>query len=100
MGRRRGFRDFQRRQAINNVMRRTAMGLNACAYMGNLAGPDCIVWLIVPVAFVLDIFALVEILKSRAEATTKILWVLVVWLMPWLGLILYYTIGRESMKSA
>ena len=74
------------------------MGLHTCAFLGNLAGPDLFV-LFGLAAFIFNIIAIIEILKSRAEPVTKLLWFLVVWFMPWLGLILYYTIGRESMKS-
>jgi hypothetical protein len=75
------------------------MSLHTCAFLGNLAGPDMFVFLFVLAPFIVDIIAIVEILKSRADGTTKLLWFLVVWFIPWLGLILYYTIGRESIKS-
>lgn len=75
------------------------MRLHTCAFLANLAGPDAIVLLMLA-AFVVNIIAIIEILKSRAEPITKLLWFLVVWFLPWIGLILYYTIGRESIKSA
>ena len=43
--------------------------------------------------FVLDIIAIVSILKSSAESGTKILWVLLVILLPFLGMILYFAMG-------
>ena len=43
--------------------------------------------------FVLDIIAIVSILKSSAETGTKILWMLLVILLPVLGMILYFAMG-------
>jgi hypothetical protein len=43
--------------------------------------------------FVLDIIAIVSILKSSAESGTKILWMLLVILLPFLGMILYFAMG-------
>ena len=75
------------------------MVLHICAFLGNVAGPDLFVLLFILGAFVINVIAIIEILKSRAEPVTKLLWFLVVWFIPWLGLILYYTIGRQSVKS-
>jgi hypothetical protein len=43
--------------------------------------------------FVLDIIAIVSILKSSADTGTKILWMLLVILLPFLGMILYFAMG-------
>ena len=43
--------------------------------------------------FVLDIIAIVSILKSSADGATKILWVLLVILLPFIGMILYFAMG-------
>ena len=75
------------------------MALNICAFLGNLAGPDVLV-LIALAGLAFSITAIIEILKSHADSMTKLLWFVVIWFMPWLGLILYYKIGRESIKSA
>jgi hypothetical protein len=42
---------------------------------------------------VLDIIALVSLLKSGADTATKILWLLVIVLLPFLGMILYFLMG-------
>ncbi|HYV42410.1 MAG TPA: PLDc N-terminal domain-containing protein [Thermoanaerobaculia bacterium] len=42
---------------------------------------------------VLDVIALVSLLKSGADATTKILWLLLIVLLPVLGMILYFVMG-------
>ena len=45
------------------------------------------------VVFVLDIIAIVSILKSSADGATKILWMLLVILLPFIGMILYFAMG-------
>ncbi len=46
---------------------------------------------------VLPLFALVEVLRSSfKESTNKIVWVLVIILIPVLGAILYYIIGTKQ----
>jgi len=43
--------------------------------------------------FILDIIAIVSILKSSADGATKILWMLLVILLPFIGMILYFAMG-------
>ena len=43
--------------------------------------------------FVLDVIAIVSILKSSADGATKILWMLLVILLPFVGMILYFVMG-------
>ena len=43
--------------------------------------------------FVLDVIAIVSILKSSVDGTTKILWMLLVILLPFIGMILYFAMG-------
>ena len=45
------------------------------------------------VVLVLDVVALVSLLKSNADAGTKILWVLLIVLLPFLGMVLYFLMG-------
>jgi hypothetical protein len=42
---------------------------------------------------VLDIIAIVSILKSSADSGTKLLWAVLVILLPFLGMILYFLMG-------
>jgi hypothetical protein len=49
-----------------------------------------LVWLIVTV---LDIIAIVSIVKSSADSGTKILWCLLVILLPVIGMVLYFLMG-------
>jgi hypothetical protein len=43
--------------------------------------------------FILDIIAIVSILKSSVDGATKILWMLLVILLPFIGMILYFAMG-------
>ena len=49
-----------------------------------------LVWLIVTV---LDVIAIVSILKSSADSGTKILWALLVIFLPVIGMVLYFLMG-------
>ena len=49
-----------------------------------------LVWLVVTV---LDIIAIVSILKSSADSGTKLLWCVLVILLPVIGMILYFVMG-------
>ena len=48
------------------------------------------------VILVLDIVAIVDIVKSAAESGKKILWVLLVVLLPVIGMVLYFVIGKKK----
>ena len=47
-----------------------------------------------------DVYALVNILQSNTETGNKVLWVLVVWLLPGLGLILWLLLGPRARRAA
>jgi len=49
-----------------------------------------LVWLVVTV---LDVIAIVSIIKSSADSGTKILWCVLVILLPLIGMILYFLMG-------
>ncbi len=48
------------------------------------------------VVFVLDIIAIVDCVKSSMDGGKKVLWIILILLLPLLGLILYYLVGRKS----
>ncbi len=48
------------------------------------------------VVFVLDIIAIVDCAKSSMDGGKKVLWIILILLLPLLGLILYYLVGRKS----
>ncbi len=45
------------------------------------------------VVLILDIVALVSLLKSNADTGTKILWALLIVLLPFVGMLLYFLMG-------
>lgn len=48
------------------------------------------------VIFVLDVIAVVSVLLGRGSIGHKLLWLVLVLLLPVLGMILYYLVGRNS----
>lgn len=51
------------------------------------------------VILVLNILATLKLLKAKADDTKKLLWILVVWLLPGLGVLLYYLIPGPGAKG-
>lgn len=49
---------------------------------------------------ILDIVALFEVLFSRRPAVEKLLWAIVIVMLPLLGLILYLLLGRSSRHDS
>ena len=47
------------------------------------------------IILVLDIIAIVDVLKSSMASGKKILWIVLIVLLPVIGLILYYLLGRK-----
>ncbi len=47
------------------------------------------------IILVLDILAIMQVLKSSMSGEKKLLWILLILFLPVLGLILYYLIGRK-----
>jgi len=45
------------------------------------------------VVLILDIVAIVSLLKSSADTGTKVLWLLLIVLLPLIGMILYFLMG-------
>ncbi|HXI84971.1 MAG TPA: PLDc N-terminal domain-containing protein [Verrucomicrobiae bacterium] len=46
------------------------------------------------VVLILDIIAIVDCLKSNADVVKKLLWILVILLLPLLGMLLYFLLAR------
>ncbi len=47
------------------------------------------------VVLVLDILAIINVIKSSVTTGKKILWIALILLLPLVGLILYYLLGRK-----
>ena len=48
------------------------------------------------VILVLDIIAIVDAAKSQMETGKKVLWILLILILPVIGLILYYLVGKKK----
>jgi len=46
-----------------------------------------------------DVWAIINILQSSADSTKKLLWIVVVILLPLLGLILWFFMGPRGSKT-
>ena len=51
------------------------------------------------IVLVLDIIAIVSILGGRASVEHKLLWTVVVLLLPVIGMILYFLMGRSAADA-
>lgn len=51
------------------------------------------------IILVLDIWAIINIVKSSAPDTNKILWVVIVILLPLIGLILWFFLGPGKKRG-
>lgn len=51
-----------------------------------------LIWLII---FVIDVVVILDIIRSNKDTEKKILWVIAVILLPVLGPILYYVLGKK-----
>ena len=58
--------------------------------MGNFGG---VIGLII---LILDIIALVDILKSSMDTGKKILWIVLIIVLPVIGMVLYFLIGKKQ----
>jgi hypothetical protein len=48
------------------------------------------------VVFVLDIIAIVDAVKSSMETGKKVLWIILVLVLPLLGMVLYFLFGKKK----
>lgn len=48
------------------------------------------------IIFIVDVWAIIKIVQSRKPTGTKVLWVVLILLLPVLGLILWLLFGRED----
>jgi len=48
------------------------------------------------IILVLDIIAIVDCVKSSMETGMKVLWIVLIILLPIIGLILYFLLGRKK----
>lgn len=48
------------------------------------------------IILVLDIIAIVDLFKGAKENSKKILWLILILIIPLIGMILYFLLGREK----
>ncbi len=48
------------------------------------------------IVLVLDIVAIIDVLQSLTDTGKKILWILLIVLLPVIGMILYFLIGKKQ----
>jgi hypothetical protein len=48
------------------------------------------------VVLVLDIIAIVDVVKSSMDTGKKVLWILLVLILPVIGMILYFLLGKKK----
>ena len=51
------------------------------------------------IVLILDIIAIVDALRSTMDSTKKLLWIVVIIVLPILGMILYFVIGRKKAAA-
>ena len=51
------------------------------------------------VILLLDIFAIVSVLLGSSEVVRKLLWIAVILLLPIVGMVLYFLIGRSAADA-
>lgn len=65
--------------------------------LGIIGGPELIVLLLVAAfIFLIPIFALVDIIRSKFEGNMQLIWVIIVVCLNILGALLYFVIGRNQ----
>ena len=48
------------------------------------------------VILVLDIIAIIDCVKSKMSVGKKVLWIILILILPLIGMILYFLVGRKS----
>ena len=49
--------------------------------------------------FILDIVAIVDCVESPMEGTKKLLWILLILALPFLGMMLYFLLGKRRISD-
>lgn len=51
------------------------------------------------IVFVLDIIAIVKVLGGSGSTERKLLWTIIILLLPFIGMILYFLIGQSAADA-
>lgn len=63
----------------------------------NSYGNTRFIWIVI---LALDIFAMIDIFRQNWDIGKKILWLVILYFLPFIGLILYYTISGRNKPVA
>ena len=55
-----------------------------------------VLWIIFVALFVFWLWTMIDILKNEFTGSNKLIWLLVVMLLPFIGMVLYWFIGRDQ----
>ena len=66
-------------------------------FLGGVGGWEILLLLLIPLLFALFLWPLIDCLKSDFDNNNKLVWVILIILVPLLGAILYLAIGRNQM---
>jgi len=61
-----------------------------------LGGQELFILLLFLIGFILWILVLVDIIKSEFMGYNKVIWIILILLLPFPGIILYWIIGRKQ----
>jgi len=48
------------------------------------------------IVLVLDIIAIVDLLKSAKDTAKKVLWIILILILPVIGMVLYFLLGKKK----
>ena len=66
---------------------------------GWLGTPEIIILVVIASLIIIPLVALIDILRSDFESNDKLVWIIVVLLLPLLGSVLYFIIGVNKKKK-
>lgn len=51
------------------------------------------------IILILDIIAIISVIKSGMDPAMKLLWVLLILVLPVIGMVLYFVLNRNALRS-
>ncbi len=72
------------------------VSFSACDSSGEVLGGSLLtIGIVGIIALGLIIYAILDLIKSPLDTTTKLIWGVVIWVLPFIGAILYLVMGRK-----
>ena len=47
------------------------------------------------VVLILDIIAILDLYKSKKDASKRVLWIVIILIIPFIGMLLYFLVGKK-----